>query len=156
MLTFTRYMEFVAMAGPDHTWEGVPGSRPSGSDAKIGELVWLRDFATTASDVDGNIRFAQPVPICVFCDRPSANGQVAHIIAGGKTQKGHIGGNVAYGCISCNTADKGPNGQFRNVEYRTILRPDLIPTIFPTYAELVELGKNGNPDIEDVKRLRGM
>lgn len=143
-MTYTQatHQTLALMAGPDHAWEGT-GSRPT-SDTRAGLFAFLADYANG---------------ICAFCGMHSNNGEVCHIISAGPKRKGFVPANLVWGCLECNDID-GEAGGYADVEFDSIKRVDLIPTMWPTMSELTKRGiaiKKDRMTTKQIKReIRGM
>lgn len=141
-MTFTaqHLSTLTAMAGTDYSWP-TGGSRPE-SDVRTGIMVFLADYAGGT---------------CAFCGDAAPESEVCHIVSGGRGRKGWVPGNLAHGCLECNDID-GENGEIIALE--TILRPDLIPTEWPSTKDLRAMGiaaKNAKREAREIKRVkRGM
>jgi hypothetical protein len=123
MIDSTAHAALVTAAGPTFAWDGIPSSRPS-SDIRSGLFAFLADYAGGT---------------CAFCGDSLGEGwQACHIVSGGKGRRGYLPGNLAAGCADCNDADRDAG---EVVALATIMRPDLVPSAWPTNAELIALGK---------------
>lgn len=130
MLTNEAHTELVTLAGPAFTWQGVPASRPQ-TDIRTGLFAFLADYSGG---------------LCAFCGEGLGDGwQACHIVSAGPMRRGYVAQNLAAGCSDCNEADR-QNGPI--VAYETIMRPDLIPSEWPTNKELVALGKQRKAEVE--------
>jgi len=142
-LTLTLHGMLVLMAGSDMAWLGARSSRPEGN-VRPGISQWILDYSNG---------------LCAFCGEASDALEIGHIVSGGNgnTRVGWVAGNLGSVCRTCNLVDSD-NGFV--VAFETIMRPDLIPTVWPKrceWAGMTDAVRAGlNAAKAEKRRIRGM
>lgn len=118
------YAANVAAAGSDYMWDGITGTQscPRG-DAFPGLVAFLA--------------IAQQ-GICAACgdEFGSETLNVCHIVSQGPRKRGYVAGNLYLGHRGCNETDITYGAA---VPLASLIRADLIPTTYPTRADMLAL-----------------
>jgi hypothetical protein len=140
MLTREQHSRLVSLAGQDFSWPA-GGSKPTSKDGvRLGLSRFIEQYANG---------------LCVLCGLFDGV-EIAHIVSSGKgngsNAKGYIPGNLGWTCRVCNLVD---GEQWKVIPYDSIRHPELIPSVWPSRAELSDYGLAARLDKEtDIQRVR--